>query len=259
MSDGESDNVTPGTPAPDPGPSDAAVPEATTATTAATARADVAHADGPPTSAEHARDSSPSVRPRVAAAQWAVLAIIAVVTAGADLWSKSWAARHLAIPSGHRGPLCTPQPGTQYAIPQNLARGARTLVRNYLDLHYTENCGGAWGLLHGARESLRKPFFLLVTLGAVAFIVQMYRTLEANQRMMRVALPLVLGGALGNLVDRVRLGYVVDFIDAHWRDRYHWPTFNVADVAITVGILLMLVEYVVGPRRARSTTTRAPS
>jgi signal peptidase II len=66
---------------------------------------------------------------------------------------------------------------------------------------------------------------------------------------MKWALPLVLGGAIGNLVDRVRLGYVVDFIHMHWRHRSHWPTYNVADIAITVGIGLMLLEYILEPRR----------
>jgi signal peptidase II len=127
--------------------------------------------------------------------------------------------------------------------------GDVTVINGYLDLRYAENCGGAWGLLHGAPEKLRKPFFLLVTFGAVAFIIHLYRSLEPEQRAMRWALPLVLGGAIGNLVDRMRLGYVVDFIDMHLKDK-HWPTYNVADIAITVGIALMVLEYILGPKKA---------
>jgi signal peptidase II len=72
---------------------------------------------------------------------------------------------------------------------------------------------------------------------------------------MRLALPLVLGGAIGNLVDRLRLGYVVDFILMHWKDKFYWPTYNVADIAITVGIVLMIYEFIFG----KNPSTREPS
>ncbi len=133
------------------------------------------------------------------------------------------------------------------------------LLRDYLDFQYAENCGGAWGLLHGSSEAIRRPFFLLVTLGAIVFIVHLYRTMEVTQRFMKIALPLVLGGAIGNLVDRVRLGYVVDFIHAHWRGRFHWPTFNVADIVITVGIGLMVLEYILGPKKIARPAAATPA
>ncbi len=204
-----------------------------------------------------AKDAVPRAAP-VTPAQWMFLALVAFGTAALDLWSKAWAIRRLSLPSRLHVPICQPPPGAQHYMYQRVPRHDHvTFIRDYLELRYAENCGGAWGLLHGARESLRKPFFLLVTVGAVIFIVHLYRTLEPGQKAMRWALPLVLGGALGNLVDRVRLGYVVDFIDAHWRERYHWPTFNVADIAITVGILLMLLEYIIGPKRTAPATPTA--
>lgn len=198
-----------------------------------------------------AREKAAEPTPRQTPAQWAFLAVVAGVTAGLDLWSKAWALRNLSLVNGHPPPLCTPPPGMQHYMYQRVPAHDTTVLTNWLHFRYAENCGGAWGLLHGASESLRKPFFMVVTLGAVLFIVHLYRGLEANQRSMRWALPLVLGGAIGNLVDRLRLGYVVDFIDMHWRDRYHWPTYNVADIAITVGIGLMLLEYILGPRAER--------
>lgn len=182
--------------------------------------------------------------------QWVFLLVVALVTAGLDLWSKAWAIDRLSVPSPRPVPLCTPPPGMSHAMYQRYPSRDITLIRDYLDLRYAENCGGAWGFLHGANEKFRKPFFLFVSLGAVLFIVHLYRGLEPGQRATRWALPLVLGGAIGNLVDRMRLGYVVDFIDAHYKDKFHWPTFNVADIAITVGIGLMLLEYVIGPRRS---------
>ena len=186
----------------------------------------------------------------VTARDWIFLALISLGSAGLDLWSKAWALGRLSRASTSPPPLCSPPPGLQHYLPQRIANREIVLIKDYLDLQYAENCGGAWGLLHGASEAVRRPFFLLVTLGAIAFIVHLYRTMEPGQRLMKWALPLVLGGAIGNLVDRVRLGYVVDFIHAHVKRRFHWPTFNVADIAITVGIGLMVLEYIIGPKKA---------
>lgn len=182
---------------------------------------------------------------------WAFLAVVSIATAGIDLWTKAWALSRLSRAIPNPPPLCAPPPGRPNIdyLMQRQPSDTVTLIRDYLDLTYAENCGGAWGLLHGASESLRKPFFLLVTIGAIGFIIHLYRGLERGQTAMKVALPLVLGGAVGNLVDRVRLGYVVDFIHMHWKHRSHWPTYNVADIAITVGIGLMLLEYILAPRR----------
>lgn len=195
--------------------------------------------------------SEASPKPTVTAGDWVFFLVLAAGTAALDLWSKAWALNRLSRPQANPPPLCAPPPGRTGVdyLPQRHPSDTVTLIRDYLDFTYAENCGGAWGLLHGARESLRRPFFLLVTIAAVAYIVHLYRTLERGQRVMKVALPLVLGGAIGNLVDRVRLGYVVDFIHMHWRHRSHWPTYNVADIAITVGIGLMLLEYILEPRR----------
>jgi signal peptidase II len=186
--------------------------------------------------------------PTVTASDWVFLVGVSVVTAGLDLWSKAWAMGALSRVQSSPPPLCSPPPGMQHYLPQRMSVREITIVHNYLDFQYAENCGGAWGLLHGASEAVRRPFFLLVTVGAIAFIVHLYRGLEKGQTSTKWALPLVLGGAIGNLVDRVRLGYVVDFIHMHLKTRAHWPTYNVADIAITVGIGLMLLEYVIGPK-----------
>jgi signal peptidase II len=195
----------------------------------------------------------------VTTGDWVFLATLAVLTAAADLWSKAWAMGAISRVQTHPPPLCSPPPGMSHYLPQRMATREITLLREFLDFQYAENCGGAFGLLHGASEAVRKPFFLLVTVGAIAFIVFLYRDLERGQKASKWALPLVLGGAIGNLVDRVRLGYVVDFIHAHWHNRHHWPTFNVADIAITVGIGLMLLEYVVGPKPAPKTVSSSPT
>jgi signal peptidase II len=194
----------------------------------------------------------------VTSRDWAIFAVTAVVSAALDLWSKHWALNALSRSQSHPPALCTPPPGMSHYLPQRMATREIVLIRDFLDFQYAENCGGAFGFLHGASESLRRPFFVVVSIGAIGFIVYLFRTVEPGQRLSKWALPLVLGGAIGNLVDRVRLGYVVDFIHAHWRARAHWPTFNVADIAITVGIGLMLLEYIVGPKPGKKPAKQSP-
>jgi signal peptidase II len=108
---------------------------------------------------------------------------------------------------------------------------------------------------------------------AITFIVTLYRRLQPRQRALKWGLPLVLGGALGNVFDRIRYGHVIDFIDyrAEWVRKMnetvgrlfpghgvatdHWPTFNVADVAICVGVALMAIDMFTAKRHPRSVVT----
>lgn len=114
------------------------------------------------------------------------------------------------------------------------------LVPGVLHLTYVENTGIAFGLLQeldAGWKSLALNVIALVAAGVVA--LHWHRT-PSRAAGLQVALMLLLGGIAGNFFDRLRQGYVVDFIDLHW-NRYHWPTFNVADSAITVGVCLLLV------------------
>ncbi len=119
------------------------------------------------------------------------------------------------------------------------------VIPRFLSLTFARNKGGAWGLLQEEPESVRRPFFFSISLLAVIFIVSLYRRLTPEQTALKWGLPLVLGGALGNLVNRIQYNYVVDFIDvyAKWGgETHHWPTFNVADVAIVAGVALMAID-----------------
>jgi signal peptidase II len=144
-----------------------------------------------------------------------------------------------------------------------------TLIDNHLMFVLAKNKGGAWGLLQGESENVRRPFFHLVSVAAIAFIVTLYRRLQPRQYALKWGLPLVLGGALGNVFDRIRYGYVIDFIDyrADWIKKGnelfakyspkhivtdHWPTFNVADIAICVGVALMAIDMLTSRRGRRS-------
>ena len=117
-------------------------------------------------------------------------------------------------------------------------------IEDYWHFRYVENPGAAWGMFSNLPETARKAFFHVVSLVALGFILTLYRKTEPSQKLVRVALALITGGALGNFVDRLIRGYVIDFIDWHWRNQpgMRWPTFNVADAAICVGVALMLLD-----------------
>lgn len=114
---------------------------------------------------------------------------------------------------------------------------------------YVQNFGAAWGFLSRGDASFVRPFFLIVSIVAVIIVLRIFRTVREDQKLLMVALSLIVGGALGNFVDRARYGYVVDFIDwyATWGgEEHHWPTFNVADVWIAIGVGLMVIEILFG-------------
>jgi len=113
------------------------------------------------------------------------------------------------------------------------------LINGFLDLHYIRNSGAAFGFLAGSHSAFRLPFFIGVSVIAVGIILYLFYKMEESETLAPIALALVLGGAVGNLVDRIRLGEVIDFIYFHYK-RFAWPAFNVADIAITSGVILLI-------------------
>lgn len=118
------------------------------------------------------------------------------------------------------------------------------VVDGFWNWRYVENPGAAWGLLATAPTSIRLPFFYLVSLGAIAFILWFFRRIGPDQTLLAVALSLVFGGAIGNFIDRLHLTYVIDFIDWYIATA-HWPTFNVADAGISVGVGLLILDMII--------------
>lgn len=110
------------------------------------------------------------------------------------------------------------------------------LIPDVFQFMFRINTGAAFSSLTGHTGFLT-AISVVISLGVVAWAC----FLKPGEQGMRLSLALIFGGAVGNLVDRFRLGYVVDFIDAHWREVYHWPTFNIADSCICVGIFLLFV------------------
>lgn len=134
------------------------------------------------------------------------------------------------------------------------------VIRKVFQLRYVENPGAAWGFLASASESFRAPFFIAVSLLAIAFIIYFYRKVGEDQKVMLASLAMILGGAVGNFIDRLHQNYVVDFIDWYWKD-WHWPTFNIADSAISLGVILMVWTMLFGEeeRPAEASGDGAPA
>ena len=116
------------------------------------------------------------------------------------------------------------------------------LIPSFFSLTYVRNTGAAFGILATADPAFRVPFFILVPFVALGAIGYVFRKIPAQDRKLSSALSLVVGGAIGNLIDRVRLGFVVDFLDFHWSYTYHFPAFNVADSAICLGVGILMLD-----------------
>ena len=124
---------------------------------------------------------------------------------------------------------------------------------SFWHFRYVENPGAAWSLLSNSSAAWRTPFFLCVSVCAMASIVAYFRKTAPYQWLLRMCLAMIMGGAIGNFIDRARLGYVIDFIDWHYFEGPSWPTFNVADAAITAGVLTVLLEtYIYGGQGAQA-------
>ena len=111
-------------------------------------------------------------------------------------------------------------------------------------VHYL-NPGGAFGFLSGVDNNLRHLFFIVVAILALGLVFYLYKSTPVTHRFLSVAFALIFGGAVGNLIDRFRAGKVVDFLD-FYVNNWHWPAFNVADSAITVGITIFIFHLLFG-------------
>jgi signal peptidase II len=176
-------------------------------------------------------DQATEVRTRFAWRAGYLLAALGIYMA--DQASKAWAVKTLRFGEEH------------------------VLIRGFLQFIYTENPGIAFGQLQEGGAFGRWFFVVLAVLAAIAVFYYFMRTPRNDDRVLG-ACALLLAGILGNLTDRARLGYVVDFIVMHAGD-YHWPTFNIADASITIGALLLAYDLVFGHRSTRMDTDKARS
>ena len=130
----------------------------------------------------------------------------------------------------------------------------RPLVEGLLSLSHVRNRGAAFGILSEADLPYQAILFAGLSLVALLAIAVYAWRLPATARLPQLALALILGGALGNLIDRLRLGYVVDFVHVYWRE-HQWPDFNAADSAITIGVTLLVLDILRSPHAETSGKT----
>ncbi len=146
-----------------------------------------------------------------------LILVVALLSLGADQLTKQWARKSLQ--------------GQPHIV----------LIKGYLDLEYHENPGAAFGFMRDVPHAR----YILLGVGALAMVMVffMIRKVPAGkgQRAADVAFALVAGGAVGNMIDRVYIGRVVDFVIMHWQRKYVWPAYNVADAALVAGVILLIL------------------
>lgn len=184
----------------------------------------------------------------------ALLATAALV--GADLGSKSWALSELSEARvGEPPPLCESDDLGRISF-QRARKPPVVVVDDYLELRYAENCGAAFGLMRGSSAVARSAVFGVAALGAVLFLGLMF-VRGRGGRAFAAAVPFVVSGAVGNIHDRLSYGYVVDFVRFHLPSGWEWPTFNVADAAIVVGVGLLLIDGMLDAKRQKRVEAEA--
>jgi signal peptidase II len=117
------------------------------------------------------------------------------------------------------------------------------VIPGFFDLARVHNTGAAFGMLNGVDLPYKTALLALVAVAALIGLTVFAASLPSTHWLARVGVPLVVGGAVGNLIDRLTLGYVVDFLDFYWRGWHFWA-FNVADAAITVGMALIILDQI---------------
>jgi len=135
---------------------------------------------------------------------------------------------------------------TKTIVQQTMTQHESIPLAPFLAFTYVRNPGAAFGLLAGLGDAIRLPLLVVVTCVALWVLFSFLREAPPERGLLVCAIGGVLGGALGNLVCRVRYGEVVDFVHLHWRG-FDWPMFNVADAAITVGVTVILAYSLLAP------------
>lgn len=122
------------------------------------------------------------------------------------------------------------------------------LIQDFFHFTYVRNTGAAFGIFRESAPWFRNAFFLTMPPVAMGIILLMLKSVPSTDRIQVFSLSLIFGGAIGNYIDRLRFGYVIDFLDFHWKDVWSYPAFNIADSAIVSGVILLLAIMTVRDR-----------
>lgn len=138
--------------------------------------------------------------------------------------------------------------------------GESTLViENFFNITYVRNYGAAFGFLAESHPVFREIFFLAMPPIAMVFIFMLLKDVAENQKAQMIALSSVMGGALGNYIDRLQFRYVIDYLDFHWYNKYSWPAFNIADVAIVCGVGVLIFLFILEEKEKKKLQSTSQS
>ena len=126
------------------------------------------------------------------------------------------------------------------------------IIENFFNLTYVKNYGAAFGFLSESHPVFREIFFLIMPPAAMVVIGVLLKKAPQHDRLQIIALSSILGGAIGNYIDRLRFRYVVDFLDFHLFNQYSWPAFNIADSAIVLGVMALMYQMYLESRNLKN-------
>lgn len=169
---------------------------------------------------------SPASAARRSGLRWLLLGVLLLAGCRADQATKAWA--RVSI---QEQPL--------------------TLVPHVLEFRYAENRAIAFSMFHELPDRFRVPLIFGLTSLAMAALLSLIWSMRRQSVVRLLPLALILAGALGNLIDRLAHGFVIDFVHVHWRERWSFPIFNLADSLITVGMALFFIEFIFRPEANR--------
>jgi signal peptidase II len=192
------------------------------------------------------------------ARKYVFLLVVSLAVVALDQWSKFLVLDRLTNAfEGSQSKLATffgPAPEPQYDGRHYHLTDMVVFSDDFFRLRYEENPGAAFGLFHSLPERARGPLFHVISLGAVVLISFYSSRLQGLrvERFARWGLALVLGGAVGNYLDRLSRAFVIDFLEAHWFEKAYWPAFNIADSAICIGVGLLIIDSFVRKESPRA-------
>ena len=122
------------------------------------------------------------------------------------------------------------------------------VIPGFLNLTYMQNPGAAFGIFGDVAETMRLVILIGITLLAFVILIYMYLKIKEKDNLVLISVAMIIGGAIGNLIDRIRFQKVIDFLD-FYMGRYHWPAFNIADSAITAGTMILVFTILFSGRK----------
>jgi signal peptidase II len=186
-----------------------------------------------------AMSSAEAARPRRDTRAILIMFVSLLLLTVADLGTKEWALDNLSHASATQNPVCEPDAQGLRSF-QRMPTAPKPFVDGVLRLNYAENCGAAFSMLRTAPGWVRALIFGIATIGAAVVLTTMF-VRGSGGKYFAAAVPLILSGAIGNLADRIRHGFVVDFLQVD-PSLFNYPVFNVADIWIAVGVGLLLID-----------------